>query len=362
MMGLTGHPQEANLVPIGRQLLLVVAVALNVTPARQIRVASLRMPAKCPVCGGPVRVGTLPVGLNEASGLATSTRHAGAYFSMNDFGNNSEHLELHAINGTGGLIKVFHLTGFDPQNELVWANGGHSDVETIQTGWCFKNGELHTGPCILMGNVGHNCARYKCPFIRKTGLYAIWQFEEPASLSDEQSNELVGEQFWFRFPDGDPLHDVEAMLAGTSARTGHGELLMLTKENVGPSGVYALPVLSQNNSMADPAILKRVSEIPALATNPWNNMLVDSAVEKGGNGVSILYYNDVLFLPREPGAGLLDTERDAAPCHLPHPPLHKSEGIAWDVDDAGNPFYLVVGEGRSSNMYRVNCRFAATDS
>jgi len=365
MMALIGHPKVSNLAPMGsvtgRYRLLAAAVALNFASARQHRHSVPATAASCPVCDEPARVGTLPPGLVEASGIATSTRHAGVYYSMNDNGDDPANLELHAINGEGGLVKVFRLRGFDPQNEQVWTKGGHPDVETIQTGWCIKSGEMHRGPCILLGNVGHNCARLKCPFIRKTGLYAIWQFQEAASLSDEHSDELVGQQFWFRFPDEDHPHDVETMLAGTSATSGHGELLILTKENVGPAGVYVLPMLSKNNSMVDPAILKRVSEIPARSRNPRNNMLVDGAVEKTGKGVSSLYYNDVLFFPRTPGAGVVDALDNATPCHLPHPPLHKSEGITWDVDDTGNPFYLVVGEGQSSHVYKVSCRFTGTD-
>ncbi|CAK0792973.1 unnamed protein product [Prorocentrum cordatum] len=99
---------------------------------------------------------------------------------------------LYAIRETGEVVARFNLTGFDPMNELVWTKGGRVDVEAIQTGWCFTDGDrprvsrphgasslqqvvaVQARPAVPPPHVGHNCARTGCEFVRKSGGWSTW--------------------------------------------------------------------------------------------------------------------------------------------------------------------------------------------
>jgi len=304
----------------------------------------------CPVCSAPQAVGKTPIQLQEASALAASVAHPGVYYTMND-----DHRgipEVLAIKETGEVAGSFLLSTFDMHTNLVWSPGGHDDFESLAVGPCDSQAPMTTESCLYIGNTGQNCAReqsFFCPWRRRDGLYSILRVPEPKRIQSNSSF-MSGDEIWFRLPAGHRDRDIETMMVDSK-----GAILLATKENIGPSSIFRLSASKAH--FEQPLVAEYVTAITHGSTTRRNNMITDGVFRESitaGSGITLVTYDKVLFYPYSRNRTFGDALSQAF-CKLPLPHMRQCEGITWGV--GGSPFYLVIGEGVSEPIWRVNCSF-----
>ena len=166
--------------------------------------------------------------INESSGLATSWRNEGVLWTHNDSGDDSF---LFAIDLKGRTLARYKVLG-----------AKNVDWEDIAMG-VGRDGK----PAIYISDAGDNNKNRD-----DTTLYRV---EEPKVDTSRTLQELTiptCEAFPFRYPDRH--HDCETILVHPKT----GEVLIVTKEDDGRSGVYAFPNPLRPNEQVT---VKKVGEI-----------------------------------------------------------------------------------------------------
>jgi len=161
--------------------------------------------------------------INESSGLAASSRNPGFLYTHNDSGDGAF---VFAIDRSGHTKARFHLQ-----------NAHNVDWEDMAVGPSQHSG--HTA--IYAGDTGNNNL--------DRSVMTIYRVDEPnlgtikKTLRDDVPLNGV-ETFQYRYPDGN--HDCETVMV--HPRT--GEIILVSKERDGHSGIYSLPVpLSKSGVM-----------------------------------------------------------------------------------------------------------------
>ncbi|RZO60350.1 MAG: hypothetical protein EVA89_13360 [Sandaracinaceae bacterium] len=164
----------------------------------------------CQAFEGPTELGRIDdPGLTELSGLAASRRHPGLFYAHNDSGDVAR---VYVLDASASVVGRIALTG-----------AAHVDYEDIAVG-PGPDGE----PWVHVGDVGDNAARDGRGTPRDA--IAVYRFPEP---DDPPRGDLeVGvDTLTLRYPE--TAHDCEAL-----AVEADGSLLLLTKEDVGPSVLF----------------------------------------------------------------------------------------------------------------------------
>lgn len=329
----------------------VFVVILAVAPLTEGRVADSRLRKAdfiqaerrdgCPVCGKAQTMGELPADLPEGSGLGVSRLHPGIYYSMND--SPTSDIRVTAFNEKGSLVASLKLENV--HSKQGFGKGGQGDVESWATGPCNPGEDSN---CIFIGDTGHNCARpsEKCTYHRK--LYSIMRFSEPKKLPAAGGEaSLVGERFWFRYPDGQ--HDAEAMFL-----TPQGTIYIVTKEDRGNSQIFIVPELRLGSTVEAVQV--------GTISPPYGELLFTAAsYKKSGNwhGISLRTYSNIFYYPIAPGQAVEDALK-AEPCDLPAGKLVQAEGVGWTTDGSGYITITEAGDGAAPGtrgpILKVECK------
>jgi len=263
----------------------------------------------CQIAGALVRVPELP----EGSGLAASRRSPGRFWAHNDSGEPT----LVALDSKGAVVGQLRLTG-----------AAVSDWEAVAVGPCAD------GNCIYVGDIGDNKASRK-----EISIYRLPEPSDP-SKAVERVDVLRA-----RYPDG--AHDAEALLV-----TPKGDILIVTKGETGPVGLYRLP---SNAAPGAITTLQLVGKPRDSGTAGPAERITDGAVSPDGAWIALrtktvllLYRADDLLSGRWTEAGRRSLTDLAEP---------QGEGVAFGDDST---LYL-VGEGgkkaQPGTFGRMNCSF-----
>ena len=246
----------------------------------------------CQVAGALVRVPELP----EGSGLAASKRSPGRLWAHNDSGDPV----LLALDSKGTVVGRVRVPGAKVE-----------DWEAVAVGPC------PSGSCIYVGDIGDNDAERRD--------ITIHRVPEPTDASGSVAS---AEVFRARYPDG--AHDAETLLV-----TPKGDILIVTKGDTGPVGLYRLP------SGAKPGGTVTLQSIgkPRQAGQTADDRITDGAVSPNGAWVALRTTTAILLYRT---ADLMSGNwREASRLSLKELGEPQGEGIAFGDEKT---VYL-VGEG-----------------
>jgi len=288
-------------------ILTIGAVGAAVSASAEQNGAGAR-PA-CQVAGALVRVPALP----EASGLAASGRSPGRFWAHNDSGEPT----LIALDSSGAVVGQLRLTGTTV-----------SDWEAVAVGPC------PAGNCIYVGDIGDNKASRQ--------EIVIYRLPEPADTARPVERVDV---LRARYPDG--AHDAETLLV-----TPKGDILIVTKGETGPVGLYRLP---SNAAPGAIATLQPVGKPRDSGTAGPAERITDGAVSPNGAWIALrtktallLYRADDLLSGRWTEASRPSLAELGEP---------QGEGVAFGDDST---LYLVGEGGKKSQggtFGRMSCSF-----
>ena len=269
-------------------------------------------PVKAPTCQAAGTLTSVPE-LPEASGVAASTRWPGRFWAHNDSGEPV----LIALDSTGRVIARVRVPGAKVD-----------DWEAVAVGPC------PVGSCIYVGDIGDNGARR--PDI------TIYRVPEPADVSGSLGS---AEVIRARYPDG--AHDAEALLV-----TAKGDILIVTKGETGPVGLYRLP---SDAKLGGTATLESIGQSRQSGKPAADLRITDGAVSPSGAWVA-LRSNTSIFLYRTEDL-MSGNWKEASRVSLKALGEPQGEGVAFGDD---NTLYL-VGEGggksQSGTFGRLTCTF-----
>ncbi|MFJ7159903.1 putative Ig domain-containing protein [Streptomyces sp. NPDC101118] len=196
----------------GAALVLAVSAALPLPVAAAAALAGVTPAhaARAPLPTlAPERACTLPPGLAELSGLATSARHPGVVYAVNDSGNTNQVFAVDCSGPTGRLRATLTLTGT-----------ANNDWEALATGK-----DAAGRPVVLVGDIGDN--------LGARAEIQVHSFPEPDTLASASVTPVT-----YRFAYSDGRHDAESLLVDPPT----GRIHVATKL-IGAAGrVYQAPL------------------------------------------------------------------------------------------------------------------------
>lgn len=290
----------------GTLVIIVSVVALAVVSAEQ------NGPANTPSCRVADSLIHVPE-LSEGSGVAASKRSRGLLWAHNDSGE-PVLIALDAKGTVHGRVRV--------------PGAKADDWEAIAVGPC------PAGSCIYIGDIGDNGARRRD--------IAIYRLPEPADAAGSVDGTDV---FRVRYPDG--AHDAETLLV-----TPKGDILIVTKGENGPVGVYRLPAEVRPGGTTT---LQAVGKPRQLGKAKSDERITDGAVSPSGtwlalrtNTAILLYRTEDVMTGNWQSAGRVSLKEVGEP---------QGEGITFGDETT---LYL-VGEGggksQPGTFVRLMCVF-----
>lgn len=271
----------------------------------------------------PDQVGLIKTPLiTEASGLATSRRAPGVYWTHNDSGGVPV---LYAIDEAGTLLGAVRINGVE--------NHDWEDIASFT---------LDGRPYLLAADVGDNRAvRTNC------AMYIIPE-PDPATLQpDRERHEDVAWQIPVRYPDGP--RDCESVAVDVP-----GKQIYLISKRTKPPVVYRLPLRPVQTLV--PLVAERVGTMPGipaanpveLLRNPYRNQPTGFDLTPDGRTAAVVTYGAVYLFHRQPGATWAAT-LEGAPEVLPDHHLRQAEDVCFTPDGRS---ILVTTEGSPAPLLR----------
>jgi len=243
----------------------------------------------------PEQRGTVePDGLVELSGLAASRRHPGELYAHNDSGDVAR---LFVIDGTGRAVDEVTVAGVTP---FDWEDLAlHDDV-------------------LYVGDIGDNA--------RARSEIVVARVAE----ADIRARDATATTIPLSYPDGP--HDAEALMVDPVAE----QLVVVTKEPAGTSGVYVTP-------LADPGALELVATLDLGVAE----LVTAGDISSDGALLALRTYGAVLLWERRAGEPIADAlARD--PCRAPSAREPQGEALALTADG-----YMTISEGEHPPVWAV---------
>ncbi len=305
----------------------------------------------------------LPAPINEASGLAPSSRHPGVYWTHND------NIDLPASSRKSQPI-IFALGGGalpdQLQGSLTLTGATQRDWEAITTA------QIAGQPMLIIGDIGDNRGTWPD--------YRLWFVPEPATLGANATATPTA-LLRFRYPDQTPTNardqgktsaparqrgfDAESMAFDSRSQ----EILILTKREK-PARLFALPLaartalmpnsritINQQIRQAPVATARLIASLPALPApdfiswllhpfiSPYADQPTDMALSPDGRTLVVLTYSALYFFHRAPSASWKSAL--AAPVESQALPfIDQWEGISYSPDGKQ---LLIVREGSGTD-------------
>ncbi|MET7619195.1 putative Ig domain-containing protein [Streptomyces sp. NPDC005408] len=310
--------------------LMTTAVLLAAPPSR-----ATEAPA-----AAPERACTLPSGLAELSGLATSTKHPGIVYAVNDSGNTNQVFAVDCTGATGTLKATYTLGG-----------ATNTDWEALAVGK-----DTQGRPAILVGDIGDN-------FSGRAEL-TVFSFPEPDQLANATVTPTA-----LRFAYSDGRHDAESLLADPTT----GQLYVASKLFGAAGRLYKAPLPPQPGQVNT---LTPVSPGPVFATDgAFSPSGKSYAVRSGGPlGANTAYVYDTagtklaeVPLPSQPQGEtvtyancttlLVGSENDTQLWRVPLPP-EGAPGCGTTSPPGGD--LKVANPGAQSCKFNQNCTIQIT--
>lgn len=249
--------------------------------------------------------------LLEASGLAPSAVHDGAYYTHNDSGDAPR---FFATNCAGDDLGTYSLMG-----------ASAVDWEDMEAGPC--DGKR----CLYFADIGDNDA------VRSS--VAIYRALEPASLS-AGAHVLPSEKVTFTYPDG--AHDAEALLVHPQT----GAMVIVTKVTRGASGVYRFPAPFTPGATV---VLEKAGEVAIPSGSP---RVTSGAAHPGARGVLLRTYTSAFFFPMAAGQ-TIEQALAASACDVPVMLELQGESISFTAKGDG---YVTASEQSGQSLHFVACK------
>lgn len=284
-------------------------------------------PAGGPAWRGVTPLGTLEASIPESSGLAPSARTPGAYWTLNDSGNDAD---LFAIDSAGRVLSRVRLDGVD--------NG---DWEALGTGPCPQ------GTCLYVGDVGDN-------FSRRPAVRLLRVPEPDVAAMGRRGAVAPGEveRLTLRYPDG--ARDVEALFVAPDTA-----VWLVTKRpdwlavRARPARLYRIPPAAWRAAGGGGAVAEPAGRLPVVpGRRNAREWITDAALSpprpEGTRRLAVLTYGTIHLFEADARTGR--PGRRVGRCALPIRE-HDPEAIAWRPDGS----LLLTNEGTRSTVYAGWC-------
>jgi hypothetical protein len=259
----------------------------------------------------PIALATVQnTAIHEASGLAASALHRDVYYLHNDSGDSAR---FFAIDATGADLGTFEVSG---ASAIDW--------EDMARGPCQRES------CLWFGDIGDNALG--------RSSYVIYRVAEPSQLGPG-THAVEAEAFPFSYPDGS--HNAETLLVHPET----GVVTIVTKEFVGPSSIYELPVPLTNGQ---PMTAVKVGEVEPAA---GANLFTAGDVHPAGAGVLLRTYTNLFFFAAAPGQSVAQTLA-TPPCVVPVAAESQGEAVGWTQSGSG---WVTISEGVTPELHAVDC-------
>jgi len=255
--------------------------------------------------------------LNEASGIAVSSRSPGRLWTHNDSGK----AVLTMLDARGSVTGRIQLTGITID-----------DWEAIAVGTC------PGGSCVYIADIGDNDAKRK--------QITVYRVAEPVAGEDAVG---VKDVFHATYPDGP--HDAETLLV-----TPEGRLFIVTKGDTGPVALYRFPTELRSNASHQ---LERVGNPRGKGRPAQNERVTDGAVSPDGRWVvlrsvqSLAFHHASDFFAGKWGdAGRIDLKG-----------IGESQGEGVAISANGTVFLTGEGGGKSrpGTFAALTCSVTSSD-
>lgn len=204
----------------------------------------------CTTVGSPHPLATE---LREASGVAASRTHPGAFYTHNDSGGDAI---VFALDSSGAITARLRLT-----------NARNVDWEDIATAPCPQGG----GSCIWVADIGDNQAG--------RDIVSLYVVSEPTALRG--SADLQAVRYDLTFPDG--ARDAEALFVTPSRRA-----YILSKGGLGPVTLYRSAALGPDDT-GGAHLLERVQSFGSDAAE-LPDQVTGAAISEDGQRIAIRTY------------------------------------------------------------------------
>ena len=249
--------------------------------------------------------------LAEASGIASSRRHSGTIWVLNDSGQPV----IYALDEHGAVTGRVRLTGATVE-----------DWEAIAIGPCAD------GSCLYVGDIGDNNASRK--------QITIYRLSEPAATGDSTA---AADVVHATYPDGP--QDAEALLTATD-----GRLFVVTKGETGAVALYRFPRELKPGASVQ---LERVGKPRDSRSTKRGERITDGAMSPQGDWVVLRTSRALNFYKTsELMAGHWQPAHEASLADLHEP---QGEGVTFGPDST----IIVAGEGggksAAGTLARLSC-------
>jgi len=254
--------------------------------------------------------------VKEASALVASQRWPGVYWTVNDSGNAPA---LYAVDEEGRARGTFRVDGAE-----------NDDWESLQVG----PGKDGNGTALYIGDIGDNNGERK-----ELTIYRVPEPEPSGPGAHAASSRTPeAEAFKIAYPSG--ARDAETLLVHPQT----GEVLLLTKERIGGTTVYRVPLpldARRTNRM------EKVTDVDFGPVGVKADLLVDGTVSADARRVAIRTYGSALEYDVQPGATLASiwgqTPRVSKLNDGP-----QGESITYRVDGSA---LISIGEGSPARIF-----------
>lgn len=242
----------------------------------------------------PCQVGSLIYpDLSESSGLASSQRHPGYFWTEEDSGNPSE---IQLIDQKGTIVARFEIDDVD-----------NNDWEDITVG----PGPVPGVSYIYLAEIGDNAFRYPEKL--------VYRFPEPALTGPKAPYEghiSTVETIRLKLPGGP--RNAEAIVVDPVTK----DLFMFSKGD--ESAVYRVSF---------PESLTRVTTMRCELVLPLA-LVTSAAISPDGSEILVRTYEQIFYYNRQPGESVIDA-LSRAPRRVPLAKESQGEAICWAVDGSG---------------------------
>lgn len=250
--------------------------------------------------------------LLEASGLAASATHDGAYYLHNDSGDTAR---FFATSCAGDDLGTFEVQGAQAV-----------DWEDTARGPC----GIKT--CLFFGDIGDN--------LEVRTDYAVYRVVEPEALGAGKHT-VAATAFPFAYPDGS--HDAETLLVHPTT----GEIVVVTKlKQAGKSGVYAFPTPLTPGKVAT---LVKVGEV---AVPSGSVRITAGDVHPAAKGILLRTYTNLFFYPMTEGQTIA-AALAGPPCEVPVMLELQGESVAFTAAGTG---YVTASEQSAQSLHFATCK------
>lgn len=282
-------------------------------PEQEVEAGEIEETPVCSTWDAPVRVGALPEGLEEVSGMVASHQNPGILWVIEDSGNDPE---IYALTTHGTLVGVLHLDGVL-----------NHDWEDLSMAPC---GE---GACLWVGDIGDNdMARQQV---------ALMNVKEPVF---EGEFDGTVQPLVYPFHYGAGPQNAESIVV-----TADSTPYVLTKRGDGTSTVYAVDI-------EDPGHDVEARVVGSVATSMQGGDDGPSAIATGASmwpdesRLMLRTYGHVWSY--DIGADGLEGVGSASRSEVRSVPEPQGEAIAWDGEAMG---YYQTSEGEGAGIWFTGC-------